>query len=145
MEEDRESMDLLMSMITVLGLILIGVMLMFLIRIQRGLLGFLLSTLAALLLFYWLREFKRTVKEELKRKTAVETDWVYDIVDHGKELLIVAEVPGPKEKVKVKLAHKTLKIFGGQGFKKTVKLSKDAEIKEAIYRNNVLQVKLIKK
>ncbi|MEM3063523.1 MAG: hypothetical protein QW303_08285, partial [Nitrososphaerota archaeon] len=74
-----------------------------------------------------------------------KTKWIYDVIDYGTEITIIAEVPGPENKVKVNLIDHDLEIFGGQGFRKLVKVYEEVEIMETIYRNGILQVKLKRK
>lgn len=132
--------------ITILGLIVIGLILMLLIRIQRGLLGFILAVLAMALLIYWLREVRKKVKEELLPTVPPsKTEWVYDIIDHVAEVTVVAEVPGPESEVKANLMNHNLEISGGQSFRKLVSLPEEVEIVETTYLHGILQVKLKKK
>lgn len=129
--------------ITILSLVVIGMIVTLLIRVQRGLLGFILATLAMALLVYWLKEFRKTVKDELlPAMSPSKAEWVYDVVDHGSEMRVIAEVPGPESEVKASLVDHNLEILGGQGFRKLVKLLDEVEITEITYRNGVLQVKL---
>lgn len=132
--------------ITIIGLIVIGIIAILLIRFQRGLLGFILTALAVVLLVFWLKEIQKTIKEEIALvKPSPKTKWIYDVIDYGMEITIIAEVPGPENKVKVSLINHDLEILGGQGFRKLVKISEEVEIIGTIYRNGILQVKLKRK
>lgn len=130
--------------ITIIGLIIIGIITIFLIRFQRGLLGIMLAILTIVLLIFWLKEIQKTIKEGISQ-FSLKTKWIYDIIDYGTEITIIAEVPGPENKIKVGLINHNLKILGGKGFKKIIKLPEEAEIIEKFYRNGILQVKLKKK
>lgn len=146
MRIEKDMTDTISLIVIIIGLIAIGIIAILLIRFQRGLLGFILTALAVALLIFWLKEIQKTIKEELAIvKPPPETKWIYDIIDHGTEITIIAEVPGPENKVKVSLINHNLEILGGQGFRKLVKLSEEVEIMETIYRNGILQVKLKRK
>ena len=55
------------SMFTlVIGIFLMGLLLLFLIRIQRGLLGLVLAGVAVILMIYWMREIRQLVKKEFQ-------------------------------------------------------------------------------
>jgi len=145
MRMEKDIADMISFIIIIISLIAIGVIAILLTRFQRGLLGFILTALAIALLIFWLKEIQKTIKEELKIvKPSPETKWIYDIIDHETELIIIAEVPGPENKIKVNLINQDLEILGGQNFKKIIKLSEKVEIMETIYRNGILQVKLKK-
>ena len=131
--------------ILVIGIIVIGFILLVMIRIQRGLLGFILAGAAILFLVYWLREIRRTIQREMMPPIASkQKTWVYDIIDRQDGITVVAEVPGPEDKVKVELFERTLKIQGGQAFTRELNLPKDAEIVESHYVNGVLNIRLRK-
>ena len=146
MRIEKDMTDTISIILIIIGLIAIGIMAILLIRFQRGLLGFILTALAVALLIFWLKEIQKTIKEELAIvKPSPETKWIYDVIDYGTEITIIAEVPGPENKVKVGLIDHDLEILGGQGFRKLVKLSEEVEIMGTIYRNGILQVKLKRK
>ncbi|WP_309492539.1 Hsp20/alpha crystallin family protein [Candidatus Hecatella orcuttiae] len=138
--------DLISAAILLLGLIVIGFLLILIIRVQRGLLGIVLAGLAVFLLVYWLRELRKTVKEEwLAVPVQQQVEWAYDLIDRDSELILVAEVPGPEDQVKVKLEGRVLEIAGGHGFHKRVKLPRNVEKPETTYNYGVLEVRLKKK
>ncbi|MEM3063181.1 MAG: hypothetical protein QW303_06540, partial [Nitrososphaerota archaeon] len=109
--------DMIPLIVIIIGLVAIGIIAILLIRFQRGLLGFILTALAVTLLIFWLKEIQKTIKEELAQPLS-KTKWIYDVIDYGTEITIIAEVPGPENKVKVNLIDHDLEIFGGQGFRK---------------------------
>ena len=145
-KNDRSDMIFLMT--TVLSLAIVGMIIIRLIRIQRGLLGFVLAALAIVLIVYWMMEFRKTVREELikmkVRSPSSKRDFVYDVLSHGSEMTVTVEVPGPQEEIKVHIVDRNLVIHGGQGFSKSLKLRENAEVTERTYRNGVLQVRLKK-
>lgn len=131
--------------ILIFGLILIGIIMMLIVRTQRGLLGFILAGLAAGLLVYWLREARRAVRKEFRPKGQQQAEqWTYDIIGEGDQSTLVAKVPGPESKVKVKLSGQSIEIRGGDGFKQVVHLPSRMEVTHTTYVNGVLQVKLRK-
>src|SRR3990170_776945 len=112
--------DMIFLMTTVLSLAIVGVIVIRLIRIQRGLLGFVLAALAIVLIVYWMKEFRKTVREELfkmkVRRPSSKRDLIYDVVDHGPDMIVIAEIPGPEDEVKAHVIDSNLVILGGQGF-----------------------------
>lgn len=138
--------ELVSTVILVIGLIVIGFLLLLIIRVQRGLLGIVLASLAAFLLVYWLKEVRKTIREEWLTVTPPkQEEWAYDLLDRGSDLILVAEVPGPADQVKVKLEGRRLQIIGGRNFRKQVKLPQDVEKPEITYNYGVLEVRLEKK
>ncbi len=142
-EEYRDE-ALKLSTIT-LALIAIALVLLATIRLQRGLIGFILAGLAISLVIYWIKELYTAAKKEMTPAIAKHKKWFYDIIDEKENIIIVAEVPGPEEMVKAEVVGRTVKIYGGQDFTKEVKLPKDCEIVQSSYINGVLNVKLRKK
>ena len=142
-EEYRDE-TLKLSTIT-LALIAIALVLLATIRLQRGLIGFILAGLAIALVIYWIKELYTAAKKEMTPTIAKHKKWFYDIIDEKENIIIVAEVPGPEEMVKAEVVGRTVKIYGGQDFAKELKLPKDCEIVQSSYINGVLNVKLRKK
>lgn len=127
-----------------LALLAIALVLLASVRIQRGLIGFILAGLAVALVIYWLREIYGAARKEMTPSVARQKKWFYDIIDEKESITIVAEVPGPEEMVKAEVSGRTVKIYGGQDFAKEVKLPKDCELIHTSYINGVLNVKLKK-
>lgn len=127
----------------IIGILVIGTIMLLMIRTQRGLLGLVLAGLTAALVVYWLREGRKTVMKELKAKGEVEP-WTYDIIEEGEEGRLVAKVPGPEGRVKVKASGQALEIKGGNNFRQIVSLARRIEILGTTYINGVLQVKFKK-
>lgn len=128
-----------------LALVAIALVLLAAIRLQRGMIGFILAGLAIALLIYWVREFYTAAKKEMTPSIAKHRKWFYDIIDEKETITIVAEVPGPEEMVKAEILGRTVKIYGGQEFAKEVKLPRDCELVQSSYINGVLNLKLKKK
>ena len=116
MRRKIETTDIVFHAITILSLLVIGIIVTRLIRVQRGLLGFILAALTIVLVLYWMKELRGTVKEELLKVTRPsKAKRIYDIVNHGSEVEVVAEVPGPESEVKASLVDHNMEILGGQG------------------------------
>ena len=128
-----------------LALVAIALVLLATIRLQRGMIGFILAGLAIALVIYWIKELYTAAKKEMVPSVAKHKKWFYDIIDEKESITIVAEVPGPEEMVKAEVVGRTVKIYGGQEFAKEVKLPKDCELVHSSYINGMLNMKLRKK
>lgn len=133
--------------IPLLGLLFLGIMYVLIARINQGYSGFLLLSGAAVVLLYWVRELKRSVKEEDPSVIAREIDtkdWVYDLITNKDEMVFVAEVPGPEEQIDVTLTGGSLHVKSGQNFDKTIPLDRAEEmnISDLRYRNGILTLKI---
>jgi HSP20 family molecular chaperone IbpA len=111
--------------------------------------GFIMATVAAGLVVYWVRELGRMSRPDEGRPARMEADqkdWVYDLIKNNGEMVFVAEVPGPEDQVNVRLAAGVLRIRGGQNFAKDVQLDLAPEmgISDYKYRNGVLTIKIRK-
>lgn len=142
---DQQLPELISTAVLIIGLIVIGIILIMIIRIQRGLLGAVLAAVAALLLFYWLREIRKGIRKEWLLEVPVKpAEWTYDLIQQGDKMTVVAEVPGPESQVKVVLEGRTLNIYGGQGFSKKIELSENVQLEDTSYHNGVLQIRMKK-
>ena len=135
--------------IPLLSLLFLGVMYILITRINQGYSGFLLVSAASVLMIYWVRELKRTVKDEDSKPLPgdVDTkDWVYDLIKNKNEMVFVAEVPGPEEQIDIRLTIGTLHIKSGQNFTKTIPLdlTEEMNISDFKYRNGILTIKINK-
>ena len=83
---------------------------------------------------------KYTMKEQ-ESKT-----WVYDLIKGEQEFVFVAEVPGPEDKIMVRLIEGVLYVRGSGGFSKEVPIegSNDMQIFDFKYRNGVLTLRVKK-
>ncbi|MFQ6134335.1 MAG: hypothetical protein ACE5KU_00780 [Nitrososphaerales archaeon] len=134
--------DIASMFVFVVGLFLIGILLLFLIRVQRGLLGLILAGLAAALMIYWMREIRQIVRGEFEAIQPSKKKWTYDVLEGKDMVTVVAEVPGPAEDVRVELRDRSLAIFGGQSFKKKVSVPKGLTLIDTSYVNGILNVRL---
>ena len=78
-----------------------------------------------------------SIKEETK-------NWVYDLIKGDKQFVFVSEVPGPDDKIMVRLIDGILYIHGPGGFSKEVVIenSNEMQISDFKYRNGVLTLKI---
>ncbi len=141
--EHFEAKDLLQLTLLVAGFIIVFATLTLLVRGQRGLLGALLAIAALALLVYWANEVRVALKggaEGIPKE--VDEQWIYDMIRRGKELLFIAEVPGPEEEVRISVRGRAIEVFGGGGFHRIVKLPKRMRLSDSSYLNGVLKAKL---
>jgi len=132
--------------ILIVGIILIGIILTLVFRAQKGLLGVALAGSAIVLLAYWLKEIRETLRKEwIPVKPTKEVGWAPEIIKTNDEVVVVAKVPGPEEKVKANLHYRTLEITGGRNFWKTIELQEEFEELQATYKNGILSIRLMKR
>ena len=118
-------------------------------RSGSGFVSFILIAAAAVTMFYWVRVLKKMTKDQKPKFSAREQEtknWVYDLIKGEGEFVFVAEVPGPEDKIMVRLIDGILYIRGGAGFSKEVPIegSNDMQIFDFKYRNGVLTLRIRK-
>ena len=129
----------------IVGLIFAGIVIILLAKFQRGMIGIVLAIAASLLLLYWIKVFRRTVRNSLGISSPPsKKELMFDIINESTSITVVAEVPGPEDNVKVDVNELTLNITGGMNFKKSLKMETRTEINSVTYVNGVLTVKLKK-
>jgi len=71
-------------------------------------------------------------------------NWVYDLIKSDGEFVFVAEVPGPEDKIAVRLVDGILYIRGTGGFSKEVSIegAGNMQIFDFKYRNGVLTLRI---
>jgi len=116
-------------------------------RAGSGFVSFILVGLAAITMFYWVRVLKRMTKEQKPVYNAREQEtknWVYDLIKGEGDFVFVAEVPGPEDKISVRLIDGILYIRGSSGFSKEVPIegSNQMQIVDFKYRNGVLTLRI---
>lgn len=109
--------------------------------------SFILIGVAALTMFYWVRVLKKMTKEQKPVFSAREQEaknWVYDLIKGDGDFVFVAEVPGPEDKIMVRLIDGILYIRGSAGFSKEVPIegSNGMQIFDFKYRNGVLTLRI---
>ena len=133
--------------IPIIIILFLGIIYMMTQRIGSEFVSFILIGVAAITMFYWVRVIKKMTKEQKPIYTAREQEtknWVYDLIKGEKEFVFVAEVPGPEDKIAVRLVDGMLYIRGTAGFSKEVEIegSNDMQIFDFKYRNGVLTLRI---
>ena len=118
-------------------------------RSGTGFVSFILIGAAAITMIYWARVLLNMTKELKPKYTIREQEvknWVYDLIKGEQEFVFVAEVPGPEDKIAVRLIDNILYIRGTAGFSKEVPIenSHDMQISDFKYRNGVLTLRIKK-
>lgn len=135
--------------IPIMIILFVGIIYVMSQRSGTGFVSFILIGAAAIPMFYWTRVLLKMTKE-LKPKYKIREqeakDWVYDLIKSEQDFVFVAEVPGPEDKIMVRLIDSTLYIHGSAGFSKEVPIedSHDMQISDFKYRNGVLTLKIKK-
>lgn len=117
-------------------------------RSGSGFVSFILIGAAAITMFYWVRVLKKMTKDQkpayTPRGEQESKNWVYDLIKGEGEFVFVAEVPGPEDKIAVRLIDGILYIRGSGGFSKEVPIegSGSMQIFDFKYRNGVLTLRI---
>ncbi|MBS7622581.1 Hsp20/alpha crystallin family protein [Candidatus Bathyarchaeota archaeon] len=127
-----------------IGIVAIAIVLALLVRLQRGLLGIILGSIAVILAVYWILDLRRTLRRELRIRLSETRGWNHDIIEDGAEILVVGRVPGPHEKIEVLVRDDLLEVKGSRHFRELIKLPAKASILGTVYNNGVLEIRLKK-
>ena len=117
-------------------------------REDYGSTSFILIGAAAVTIFYWVRILKKMTKDQKplysKMREQETKNWVYDLIKSEGEFVFVAEVPGPEDKIAVRLIDGILYIRGTSGFSKEVPIegADSLQIFDFKYRNGVLTLRI---
>ncbi len=141
MKREREKPAELGNILSIISIAVVALLLILIFKIKGGILGIVLGTIAVAALIYWLKEIKKLFREE-KVHHPEEDEWFYDLINEDEGVTLIAKVPGPAEKVKVKLMNDILEIRGGENFMRRVHVPKGARLQNKSYVNGVLHVKL---
>ena len=133
--------------VPIILLIFFGLVYAMSLRADNGFVSFILIGIALVTIVYWTRVIKKMVVTQKPKFTAREQEsknWVYDLIKGDNETVFVAEVPGPEDKIAVRLIDGVLYIRGSQGFSKEVSIegSNDMQIADFKYRNGVLTLRI---
>ena len=128
-------------------LLCIGVVYMLSQRAEGNFVNFILIGVATITAIYWVRVLKKMLKNVKPKYTAREAEaknWVYDLIKGENQFVFVAEVPGPDDKIMVRLIEGIMYIRGTGGFSKEVKIegSNQMKISDFKYRNGVLTLRI---
>ena len=142
---NEQSLNFVIPIIVILFLGIIYIMTQ---RADSGFVSFILIGAAAVTMFYWVRVIKRMTKDQKPIYTQAreqETkNWVYDLIKGNEEFVFVAEVPGPEDKITVRLIDGILYIRGTGGFSKEIPIegANEMQIFDFKYRNGVLTLRI---
>ena len=142
---NEQSLNFVIPIIVILFLGIIYIMTQ---RADSGFVSFFLIGAAALTMFYWVRVLKKMAKDQkplyTQSREQEQKNWVYDLIKGEGEFVFVAEVPGPEDKVAVRLVDGMLYIRGTGGFSKEVPIegANDMQIFDFKYRNGVLTLRI---
>ena len=141
---DQKSLNFIIPIILLLG---IGVIYVMTQKSDTSFANFILVGAAAITIIYWVPTLKKLVVENKPKYTAKEAEaknWVYDLIRGDNELVFVAEVPGPDDKIMVRLIDGILYVRGSGSFSKEVPIegSQEMKITDFKYRNGVLTLRI---
>jgi len=142
---NEQSLNFVIPIIVILFFGIIYVMTQ---RTDSGSVSFILIGAAALTIFFWVRVLKKMTKDQKPLYSKVreqETkNWVYDLIKSEGEFVFVADVPGPEDKIAVRLIDGMLYIRGTAGFSKEVPIEEadEMQIFDFKYRNGVLTLRI---
>ena len=128
-------------------LLFIGIIYVMSQRADGSFASFILIGVATITTIYWARVLKKMLKNVKPKYTAREAEaknWVYDLIKGEKQFVFVAEVPGPDDKIMVRLIDGVLYVRGTGGFSKEVPIegSNEMQIADFKYRNGVLTLRI---
>ena len=133
--------------IPIVILLFIGIIYVMSQRADGSFVSFILIGVATITTIYWARVLKKMLKNIKPKYTAREAEaknWVYDLIKGEKQFVFVAEVPGPDDKIMVRLIDGILYVRGTGGFSKEVPIegSNEMQITDFKYRNGVLTLRI---
>jgi len=128
-------------------LLCIGVVYVMSQRTDGHFVNFILIGVATITTIYWVRVIKKMLKNVKPKYTAREAEaknWVYDLIKGENQFVFVSEVPGPDDKIMVRLIEGILYVRGTGGFSKEVQIegSNQMKISDFKYRNGVLTLRI---
>ena len=141
---DQKSLNFVIPIVI---LIFIGIVYIMSQRADGNFVSFILIGIAAVTTIYWASVFKKMLKNVKPKYTAREAEaknWVYDLIKGENQFVFVAEVPGPDDKIMVRLIDGMLYIRGSSSFSKEIQIegSNQMKIADFKYRNGVLTLRI---
>ncbi|NWK05139.1 Hsp20/alpha crystallin family protein [Marine Group I thaumarchaeote] len=141
---DQKSLNFVIPIVV---LLFIGIIYMISQRADGNFVAFILIGIAAVTTIYWVSVFKKMLKNIKPKYTAREAEaknWVYDLIKGENQFVFVAEVPGPDDKIMVRLIDGMLYVRGSGGFSKEIQIegSNQMKIADFKYRNGVLTLRI---
>ncbi len=134
--------------IPIIVILFFGVIYVMTQKSDYGFVSFILIGVAAVTIFYWVKVIKKMTKDQkplyYKAREQETKNWVYDLIKSEGEFVFVAEVPGPEDKIAVRLIDGILYIHGTSGFSKEVPIEEvgNMQIVDFKYRNGVLTLRI---
>ena len=141
---DQKSLNFVIPIVV---LLFIGIVYMVSQRADGNFVAFILIGIAAVTTIYWVSVFKKMLKNIKPKYTAREAEaknWVYDLIKGENQFVFVAEVPGPDDKIMVRLIDGMLYVRGSSSFSKEIQIegSNQMKIADFKYRNGVLTLRI---
>ncbi len=134
--------------IPIVVLLLIGMLYVMTQRADTHFANFVLIGAGAITTIYWISVIKKMAKQvvvpKFSAREAEAKNWVYDLIKGEDEMVFVAEVPGPDDKIMVRLIDGILYVRGSSRFSKEIPIegSNQMQITDFKYRNGVLTLKI---
>ena len=133
--------------VPIVVLLFIGIIYIMTQREDGSFVNFILVGVATITTVYWVHIIKKMLKNVKPKYTAREAEaknWVYDLIKGENQFVFVAEVPGPDDKIMVRLIDGILYVRGSGGFSKEVAIegSNQMQITDFKYRNGVLTLRI---
>ena len=141
---NENSLNFIMPIIV---LVVIGLIYVMSLKNDSSFANFILIGVAAFTSIYWVHILKKMTKDQkpkFKAREAEAKNWVYDLIKGDNQFVFVAEVPGPDDKIMVRLIDGILYVRGSGGFSKEVQIegSNSMQITDFKYRNGVLTLRI---
>ena len=135
--------------IPIMVILFLGIIYIMTQRSGSGYVSFILIGAAAITMFYWVHVLKKMTKDQKPTYNAREQEtknWVYDLIKGEGDFVFVSEVPGPEDKIAVRLIDGILYIRGSMGFLNyfQIEASNEMQIQDFKYRNGVITVRIKK-
>jgi len=133
--------------IPIVVLLAIGIVYLMSQKAEGSFVSFILIGVATITTIYWVRVIKKMLKNVKPKYTAREAEaknWVYDLIKGENQFVFVSDVPGPDDKIMVRLIDGMLYVRGSGGFSKEVQIegSNQMQITDFKYRNGVLTLRI---
>jgi HSP20 family molecular chaperone IbpA len=130
-------------------ILFLGIIYIMSLRSGHGSVSFILVGIAAATMVYWgfvIKKMTKTDKPKYSVRDTESKNWVYDLIKGDDEVVFVAEVPGPDDKIMVRLIEGVLYIRGSGSFSKEVPIegATNMQIADFKYRNGVLTLRIKK-
>ncbi|MFM9875192.1 MAG: Hsp20/alpha crystallin family protein [Nitrosarchaeum sp.] len=133
--------------IPIMVILFLGIIYMMTQRSGSGFVSFILIGGASITMIYWVFVLKKMTNDQKPAYNVREQEtknWVYDLIKGDQDFVFVAEVPGPEDKISVRLISSILYIRSSIGFSKevTIEGSNEMQIFDFKYRNGVLTLRI---